>query len=146
MLRSHTCGQLREEDVGKPVKLCGWVNARRDHGDLIFIDLRDRYGTTQVVFNPQKDRELHTKAHDLKSEYVVQVHLYGTLRRFSDQETPGIWSGKLPTNATIRDLMNAIGTSDKEVSAAAINGKTYPFDTVIPPGAKIILVTPIGAG
>jgi sulfur carrier protein ThiS len=76
----------------------------------------------------------------------VQVHLYGTLRRFSDPDTPGIWSGELPSHATIRDLLKAIGTSDQEVSAAAINGKTCPFETRIPEGQKIVLVTPIGAG
>ena len=76
----------------------------------------------------------------------IQVHLYGTLRRFSDPETPGIWSGELPLKTTIRDLMDAIGTSEQEVSAAAINGTTFSFDTEIPEGAKVILVTNIGGG
>jgi sulfur carrier protein ThiS len=76
----------------------------------------------------------------------VHVHLYGTLRRFSDPDTPGIWSGELPSQATIRDLLQVIGTSDREVSAAAINGKTCPFDTQLSEGLKIVLVTPIGAG
>ena len=76
----------------------------------------------------------------------VHVHLYGTLRRFCDPETPGIWSGELPSDATSRDLLEAIGTTDREVAAASINGKTCPFDTQISEGLKIVLVTAIGAG
>ena len=53
-MRTHTCEQLRKSDVNKEVTLCGWVNSRRDHGGIIFIDLRDRYGFTQIVFDPNK--------------------------------------------------------------------------------------------
>jgi len=59
MLRTHNCCELRAEDVGKEVVLCGWVKARRDHGKLIFIDLRDRYGFTQVVFKPKVSLEAY---------------------------------------------------------------------------------------
>lgn len=73
MRRTHNCGELREGDVGKQVILMGWVNSRRDHGGLIFIDLRDRCGLTQVVFNPEIDRESHTKASSVRDEYVLGV-------------------------------------------------------------------------
>jgi aspartyl-tRNA synthetase len=71
--RTHTCGELRADRVGTRVTLCGWVHRRRDHGGLVFIDLRDRYGVTQVVFHPEPDPALHARAHDLRAEYVVQV-------------------------------------------------------------------------
>jgi sulfur carrier protein ThiS len=76
----------------------------------------------------------------------VQVHLYGTLRRFSQPQTPGLWLGDVPSGATIRDLITQIGTSEREVAVASINGKACPFEVEIPEGAKVILVTNMGAG
>ncbi len=73
MLRTHTCGELRASDMDKEVVLCGWVAVRRDHGKLIFIDLRDRWGLTQVVFLPKDCPEAYKKAQDLRSEFVVRV-------------------------------------------------------------------------
>lgn len=71
--RSHNCGTLNEGDVGSSVTLMGWVLRRRDHGGLIFVDLRDRYGITQIVFNPERDTKAHEKAERLRSEYVIAV-------------------------------------------------------------------------
>ncbi|MGB6648457.1 MAG: aspartate--tRNA ligase [Bacteroidota bacterium] len=71
--RTHSCGQLRTEDIGKSVTLNGWVDVRRDLGGVIFIDLRDRYGKTQVVFNPQNSQSVHQLAKDLRSEFVISV-------------------------------------------------------------------------
>ena len=73
MLRTHTCGELRKEHGDKEVTLCGWVNARRDHGKLIFIDVRDRYGFTQVVFVPSVSKEAHDVAQKLGPEFVIRV-------------------------------------------------------------------------
>jgi aspartyl-tRNA synthetase len=73
MLRTHTCGQLNKNDIGKEVILCGWVASRRDHGKLIFIDIRDRYGITQVVFNPKEASETYKLAQDLRNEFVISI-------------------------------------------------------------------------
>ncbi len=73
MLRTHTCGELNTKNLEQKVTLCGWVSSRRDHGKLIFIDVRDRYGLTQVVFIPKESGESYVKAQDLRSEFVVKV-------------------------------------------------------------------------
>ena len=71
MLRTHTCGELNKSNVGKESTVCGWVHSRRDHGGIIFIDLRDRYGLTQIVFNP--DSKTFKEADKLRREDVIQV-------------------------------------------------------------------------
>lgn len=72
MLRTHTCGELRADHAGKDVTLCGWVHRRRDHGGLIFIDLRDRYGFTQVVIAPEK-KDIFQAAEKIRPEWVIKV-------------------------------------------------------------------------
>jgi aspartyl-tRNA synthetase len=71
--RTHTCGEINKNHVNTQVALSGWVHKRRDHGGLIFIDLRDRQGITQIVFNPEKGKKAHETAHHLRSEYVISV-------------------------------------------------------------------------
>lgn len=73
MLKSHTCGELRAEHAGQVVTLAGWVNRRRDQGGLIFIDLRDRWGITQVVINQETAPNAHALASEARSEFVLQV-------------------------------------------------------------------------
>ncbi len=73
MRRTHHCNQLGADDVGSEVVLMGWVQRRRDHGGVIFVDLRDREGLTQVVFNPDVNPDVHAKAHALRSEFVIGV-------------------------------------------------------------------------
>ena len=73
MNRTNYCGEIRKIDLGKTVSLKGWVHRRRDHGGLIFIDLRDREGIVQVVFNPDRRGNVHSMAHELRSEYVISV-------------------------------------------------------------------------
>jgi aspartyl-tRNA synthetase len=73
LLKTHSCGELKKKDVGAEVTLAGWVDRRRDHGGLIFIDLRDREGLVQVVFNPEVSAPCHKIASEMRSEYVVRV-------------------------------------------------------------------------
>ncbi len=73
MLRTHTCGELGASDIGKTVTLSGWVHRRRDHGGIIFIDLRDRYGLTQITFDPKANESVWKVADTLRSEWVVTV-------------------------------------------------------------------------
>ncbi len=93
MLRTKTCGELRAGDVGTRVTLAGWVHRRRDHGSLIFLDLRDRYGVTQCVVNATERPEAHAAAGEVRAEYVVQVR--GTVR----ERPSGTANPKLPTGA-----------------------------------------------
>ena len=79
MLKSHSCGILRAEDAGKTVTLAGWINRRRDHGGLIFLDVRDRFGITQVTINSENQPDAHAVAATVRSEYVVQIH--GTVQK-----------------------------------------------------------------
>jgi len=71
--RTHKCGDLRASDIGKTVILMGWVHHRRDHGGLVFVDLRDRYGVTQIVFDPQLADKVHKQSHLIRSEWVLAV-------------------------------------------------------------------------
>ncbi len=73
MLRTHTCNELTEKAVNKSTTLCGWVQSRRDHGGVFFIDLRDRYGLTQIVFDPSHNKEAHKQANSLRREDCIQV-------------------------------------------------------------------------
>jgi len=92
--RTHTCGELRASDVGKSVTLNGWVDRRRDLGGLIFIDLRDRYGKTQVVFSPQHNDQAYQIAKELKSEFVISVT--GKVeRRPKGAENPSLPTGEI---------------------------------------------------
>lgn len=73
MLKSNTCGELSSKDIGRTVTLAGWVHRRRDHGGLIFIDIRDRWGLVQVVFNPEYAPQAHDSADKLRNEFVIKV-------------------------------------------------------------------------
>ena len=109
MIRTHTCGALRAADAGQHVTLQGWVHRRRDHGGLIFIDLRDRYGLTQLVFNPANAPEAHQTAEQLRSEYVVTVA--GTVgQRPAGTENPHLPTGEVEVVAETLTVLNASKT------------------------------------
>jgi sulfur carrier protein ThiS len=76
----------------------------------------------------------------------IRAHLYGTLRRFSQPGTPGMWQGEFPTGTTMLELIRQIGASEREVAVASINGNVCALETQIPEEAKIVLVTHMGAG
>jgi aspartyl-tRNA synthetase len=91
MYRTHTCGELTANDVGKEVTLCGWVAKRRDHGKLIFADLRDRYGLTQIVFIPKESEKAYALAQGIRSEFVLKV------KGIVNKRPQGTVNPKLPT-------------------------------------------------
>lgn len=93
MRRTHTCGELRPANEGQLCVLQGWVHRRRDHGGVIFLDLRDRYGIVQVVLNPQLAPEAHAAAGDVRAEYVIEVE--GTVAH----RPPGTENPQMPTGA-----------------------------------------------
>ena len=94
MFRTHHCNSLRKSDIGRRVTLSGWVNVTRDHGGVIFIDLRDREGLTQVVFRPEENAELAKQAHTLRGEDVIQVS--GTVAaRLPGTENPNLATGDI---------------------------------------------------
>ena len=104
------CGSLRGSDVGRELELYGWVARRRDHGGLIFIDLRDRWGAVQVVFNPTRAPQAHAAASELRSEYVVRVK--GTVgRRPAGSENPRMATGEVEVTASELEVVNASETT-----------------------------------
>ena len=107
--RTHTCGQLSAVDNGMEVCLAGWVQFRRDHGGLIFVDLRDRFCLTQVVFSPEDAPEAHAAAHILRSEYVLAVR--GKVRpRPECMENPAMLTGAIEVLASEWKLLNTSKT------------------------------------
>lgn len=116
--RSHDCGALRASDVDADVCLMGWVQFRRDHGGLIFIDLRDRAGLTQVVFDPQAAPEAHARAHALRSEYVVAIR--GTVReRPEGMHNPKMDTGDIEVLVKEMKLLNTAQTPPFEIEDRA---------------------------
>ncbi len=106
--RTHSCNDLTAADIGKEIILMGWVLRRRDHGGVIFIDLRDRHGLTQVVFNPEVNPEVHEKAHRLRSEWVIAI------RGKVDARLEGMANKKLDTGEieVFVDELRILNTSE----------------------------------
>ena len=105
MLKTHTCGQLGATDVGEEVTLAGWVHRRRDHGGLVFVDLRDRWGITQVVFNPAVSAKAHGTASQLHNEDVLKV-TGEVSRRPEGMSNPHMATGDIEIVAENVELLN----------------------------------------
>jgi len=115
MYRTHTCGELRPEHAGQETVLAGWVHRRRDHGPLIFIDLRDRYGLTQVVFDANTAPEAHAIASQARPEYVIQVRgLVG--KRPEEAVNPDIATGAIEVRAVVASVLNSAKTTPIYIS------------------------------
>jgi aspartyl-tRNA synthetase len=113
--RTHTCGELRETDTGKSVTLNGWVHTYRDHRIFVFIDLRDRYGITQVVFEPERGQELFATAQELRGEFVVAVK-GRVAHRLEGKENTDLPTGKIEVKAEELIILNRCPTPPFEVS------------------------------
>ena len=109
MRRTHTCCELGVENVGTEVVLMGWVQRRRDHGGVIFIDLRDKNGLTQIVFNPEVSPNVHAKAHVIRSEYVIGIR-GNVKKRLEGMTNPKLKTGEIEVFATELKILNAAET------------------------------------
>jgi aspartyl-tRNA synthetase len=105
LIRTHTCGQLRSEHIGQEVTLCGWVDSYRDHGGGIFIDLRDRYGKTQIVFGPESGPQNQDLARSLRSEFVVSV-TGQVAHRPEGTVNPKLATGEIEVRPTRLEVLN----------------------------------------
>lgn len=118
--RSHTCAALRDSDSGQRATLCGWVDSRRDHGGVLFIDLRDREGLTQVVFRPEEHADAAAAAHELRSEDVIRVsglvapRLEGTIN-------PKLATGTIELVAESIEILNKSEVLPFPVNAEVVN-------------------------
>ena len=109
MLKSHSCGELSKDNIGIGVVLAGWVHRRRDHGGLIFIDLRDNEGIVQVVFNPEKSKEHYEVASQIRSEYVIRLSGKVALRPLGT-ENPKLATGEVEVIADSVRILNSSKT------------------------------------
>ena len=121
--RTNDCGSLRKDDVGQEAVLMGWVNSRRDLGNLIFIDLRDREGITQIVFDPQVDKNSHKNAHVLRNEWVIAIK--GTVsHRVKGQENFILPTGSIELKVDELKILNRTETPPFQVDGAVDASET----------------------
>ncbi|WP_413164630.1 aspartate--tRNA ligase [Capilliphycus salinus ALCB114379] len=107
-MRTHYCGQLRSAHIGKTVTLCGWVDRRRDHGGVIFLDLRDRTGLVQIVSDPQRTPDSYNIAETMRNEYVVKI-TGRVSQRPEESLNPKLATGEVEIYAEKIELLNALG-------------------------------------
>ncbi len=120
--RTHTCGQLRLEDAGKKVTLAGWVHSYRDHGNLVFVDLRDKEGLTQLVFNPETQPEAHKLAGTARCEWVIAAK--GMVQpRGEGLENPKLPTGQIEVAVQQLEILNVSKTPPFEIDNAEKTGE-----------------------
>ena len=120
--RTHTCGELRLSDAGKKVSLAGWVHSYRDHGNLVFFDLRDREGLTQLVFNPDTQPQAHKLARTVRNEWVIAVH--GVIQpRGEGLENPKLATGQIEVAVEQLEILNVAKTPPFEIDNAEKTGE-----------------------
>ncbi|PYI46807.1 MAG: aspartate--tRNA ligase, partial [Verrucomicrobia bacterium] len=120
MFRTHDCNSLRKSDIGQQVTLAGWVNVTRDHGGVIFIDLRDREGLTQVVFRPEENAALAKQAHALRGEDVIQVSGH-VAARLPGTENPNLATGDIEIIPSALRILNRADTLPFPIDAEPQN-------------------------
>jgi len=113
--RTHTCGELNASNIGQQVTLAGWVNKRRDHGGLVFLDIRDRYGITQVISDPERAPDVHRIASELRSEYVVQIR-GKVVPRLAGTENQNLSTGAIEIAADAIEILNPSRTTPFPIS------------------------------
>ena len=122
MRRTNTCGELTKKDVGKKVVLDGWTQSRRDHGGLIFIDLRDRHGLTQIVFDPSYNKDAHKMAEHIGREFVLEIN--GKIRdRKSGMINPNMKTGEIEVLVDELKILNKAKTPPIEIDDRAEAGE-----------------------
>ena len=142
MKRTHHCGELTRDQDGQTVTLMGWVHGRRDHGGVLFIDVRDRFGVTQLVFDVEADQAIHAQANELRNEFVIAAT--GTVRlRPEESVNPQITTGEIEIRVDALDVLNRANTppfliEDDSQATEALRLKHRYLDLRRPPMQRLL--------
>ena len=127
MLRTHQCGDLTAENENQSVELCGWVASRRDHGGIIFVDLRDSSGITQVTFDPETSAPAHQNAEKIRPEWVLRI--FGKVKkRQKGLENPNLKTGEIEVFVEKVEILNPSKTPPFEISAPKIENQSLRME------------------
>lgn len=142
MKRTHHCGELTRDQDGQTVTLMGWVHGRRDHGGVLFIDVRDRFGVTQLVFDVEADQAIHAQANELRNEFVIAAT--GQVRlRPEESVNPQITTGEIEIRVDALDVLNRANTppfliEDDSQATEALRLKHRYLDLRRPPMQRLL--------
>ncbi|MYC27981.1 MAG: aspartate--tRNA ligase [Nitrospira sp. SB0662_bin_26] len=142
MKRTHHCGELTRDQDGQTVTLMGWVHGRRDHGGVLFIDVRDRFGVTQLVFDVEADQAIHAQANELRNEFVIAAT--GLVRlRPEESVNPQITTGEIEIRVDALDVLNRANTppfliEDDSQATEALRLKHRYLDLRRPPMQRLL--------